>query len=191
MSYILVGCLGFMVLYLFEFVSLKGGRRRKWLVLLSGCILIGFSFAKVCLAPEKFYVPSLVLWPSWLFAVLFLLLFIYSNFVEIPFKRTYVDSGVGDELVKTGTYALTRHPGVLWMTLAMVFLVLAIRSKLLAIAGPVWAVANLGWVWLQDRFYLERMFPRYKDYKKETPMLVPTRESIRRCLRTIGRNETH
>jgi len=187
MLYILLGCLGFIVFYLFDFVSLKGGRRLKWFVFLSGLALMGISFTKIYFAPDKFYIPSLISRLSWLLAVLFLLLFIYSNFIEIPFKKTYADKGVGDELVRTGTYALTRHPGVLWTTLAMIFLVLATKSRLLAFAFPALTAMNLGWVWLQDKFYLDRMFPGYGGYRKETPMLIPTRRSLRRCLRTMGR----
>ena len=104
---------------------------------------------------------------SWVFTILFNLVHIYSIFIEIPFQQTYVEGGVGDELVTTGTYALTRHPGVLWMTLAMIFLVLATRSRLLAIAFPIWSLMNLGWVGLQDAFYFEKVFPGYAQYKRK------------------------
>jgi hypothetical protein len=29
------------------------------------------------------------------------------------------------------------------------------------------------------------MFPGYEQYKRETPMLIPTRESIARCIKTL------
>jgi len=37
--------------------------------------------------------------------------------LEIPFSQTYVDEGVLEHLVNTGTYALVRHPGVLCLSL--------------------------------------------------------------------------
>jgi protein-S-isoprenylcysteine O-methyltransferase Ste14 len=112
-------------------------------------------------------------------------LLIYSLFIEIPFKQTYTMSGVGDRLVKTGTYALTRHPGVLWLGLFLLALLAVSRSRLLLIAAPLWFALDLLLVWVQDRFYFPRMFPGYSQYRRETPMLIPTRSSIVRCIKTL------
>jgi protein-S-isoprenylcysteine O-methyltransferase Ste14 len=92
---------------------------------------------------------------------------------------------VGDKLVKTGTYALVRHPGVLWFGLFLLALVGVSRSKLLLIAAPLWFLLDVLWVWIQERFYFNQMFPGYEQYKRETPMLIPTRESIVRCVKTL------
>jgi protein-S-isoprenylcysteine O-methyltransferase Ste14 len=73
-------------------------------------------------------------WPLLLVSVCLL---VYSLFFEIPFQQTYVDARVGDELVKTGTYALVRHPGALWFALLPVSLSLVSRARLLLIAAPV------------------------------------------------------
>jgi protein-S-isoprenylcysteine O-methyltransferase Ste14 len=85
--------------------------------------------------------------------------------------------GVADRLVKTGTYALVRHPGVLWLALFLSAAVLVSRSRLLLVATPVWLFMDVLYVWVQERLFLERMFPGYEQYE-ETPMLVPTPTSI-------------
>jgi hypothetical protein len=40
-------------------------------------------------------------------------------------------------------------------------------------------------VWVQDRVYFPELFPGYSQYRHETPMLIPTRESITKCLKTL------
>jgi protein-S-isoprenylcysteine O-methyltransferase Ste14 len=115
------------------------------------------------------------------------LLLFYSLFVEIPFTATYAQQGVGDALITTGTYALTRHPGVLWFGLWMAGLVLVTRGQLLLAAGIVWTLLDAVYVWLQEVFLFRRMFPSYAAYQRTTPMLVPTPQSVARCLRTWPR----
>jgi hypothetical protein len=41
-------------------------------------------------------------------------------------------------------------------------------------------------VTIQDRFLFGKMFPEYKDYRRETPMLIPNRKSIVAFVRTIN-----
>jgi protein-S-isoprenylcysteine O-methyltransferase Ste14 len=97
---------------------------------------------------------------------------------------------VGEKLVKTGTYALVRHPGVLWFGLLLFSLVLISRSQLLLVAAPVWLVIDVLYAWVQDRFFFERMFPGYGAYRAETPMFIPTRRSILRCWGSMGNRKT-
>ena len=108
-------------------------------------------------------------------------LFFYSVFLELMLKKN-VKEQEAKRLVTTGTYALTRHPSAIWSILAIGFLVLASKSVHLLWAWPIWTVMELFWVWLQDKFFLLSLYPEYRQYREKTPMLVPTRESIREFL---------
>jgi len=113
-------------------------------------------------------------------------LLLVSLFLEIPFRQTDAADGVGDTLVKTGTYALVRHPGVLWLALFLASLILVSRSRLLLVAAPVWLFMDVLYVWVQECSYFTKMFPGYEQYQRETPMLIPNGESIAQCIRTFG-----
>ncbi|MBA7627108.1 hypothetical protein ES703_34570 [subsurface metagenome] len=34
------------------------------------------------------------------------------------------------------------------------------------------------YAFIQEKFYFPKMFPGYEEYKKETPMLIPTRKNL-------------
>ncbi len=185
MGYILLGGLAFLIAFFFDLAALKGIAYLKQAIGLVFASLFGFALLMVCLKAERFALPHWLSWVGWPLLITFACLLLYSTFLEIPFKQTYATNGVGDKLVKTGTYALVRHPGVLWFGLFLLALVLISRSRLLLIAAPLWFLLDVLWVWIQERFYFSQMFPGYEQYKRETPMLIPTRESIVRCVKTL------
>jgi protein-S-isoprenylcysteine O-methyltransferase Ste14 len=53
------------------------------------------------------------------------------------------------------------------------------------IAAPVWAVIDVIYVVIQDKYFFIRMFPGYKQYAQQVPMLIPTRKSISQCVKSI------
>jgi protein-S-isoprenylcysteine O-methyltransferase Ste14 len=185
MRYILLGSLAFLVAFFFDLAALKGTAYLKQVIGLIFASLFGFALLMVCLKAERLPLPHWLSWAGWPLLILSAGLLVYSLFLEIPFKQTYAMNGLGDKLVKTGTYALVRHPGVLWFGLFLLALVMVSRSKLLLIAAPLWFLLDVLWVWIQERFYFNQMFPGYEQYKRETPMLIPTRESIVRCVKTL------
>ena len=69
--------------------------------------------------------------------------------------------------------------------LLLVALLLVSCSHLLLWAGPIWLGLDVLVVWMQDRFTLPRQFPDYAEYRQQTPMLLPTMTSVRRCWRTL------
>jgi protein-S-isoprenylcysteine O-methyltransferase Ste14 len=149
-------------------------------------IVPSVSLAAVCLDGAKFSVPGTLSSLGWVMALWFAGLWLYSMFWEIPFAKTYLDAGHGDVLIAHGTYALTRHPAVLWFGLFLLGLVLATRSSLLRLAAPIWWLADALYVWGEEKWYLQRVFPAYAAYQRTTPMLLPTLGSLLRCLKTIG-----
>ncbi|HUW15404.1 MAG TPA: methyltransferase [Anaerolineae bacterium] len=187
MVYVGLGALAFLIACLFDLAAVRG---IPYLKQASGALVVLlFTYALIAAAlyPDKLPLPG---WPTaagWLLSAVFGFLLLYSLFLEIPFQRTYAADGAGDELVKTGTYALVRHPGVLWLTGLLLALVLASRSRLLLLAVPVWVLLDVLYVWVQERFFFHRQFAGYVQYQQETPMLIPTRASVGRCWRTVGR----
>jgi len=189
MIYVATGSLGFLVIHLFDIVSLKripGAKPFTWSF---GVGLLAYSLIMICLAPDKLPLPIWSTWLGWGLLSVSLFLLIYSLFVNLPFRRTYIATGVGDKLITTGLYALVRHPWVHCFTLLLLSLVLVSRSSLLLIASPVWILLDILLAVVQDRFFFGRMFDGYDSYRRETPMLVPNRRSINTFIDSLKRLE--
>ena len=189
MRYIILGVCSFLIAYLFDFVSLKKIFLAK-LVLGSASGLLGiYSLFMVCFQAERFALSMYLSYLGWFLLFVSGFLLFYSLFWEIPFKKTYLIEGVGDKLIKTGTYALVRHPGVIWYTLFLIALLLIFKSRLLLIALPIWVFMDILYVFIEDKFYFPKMFAGYEEYKKETPMLIPNRKSFISFLTSFGKRE--
>ncbi len=186
MGYIALGVIAFAIAGFFDLAALRGWRYLKQAISLAALLLWGVAFYGLLRTSSRFWLPALLIWLGWPLLLVSLFLLVYSLFLEIPFWQTYAADGVGDRLVKTGTYALVRHPGVLWLALFLASLILVSGSRLLLIAAPVWLLMDVLYVWIQERFYFDKMFPGYEQYERETPMLIPTAESIAKCIRTFG-----
>jgi len=189
MIYVATGSLGFLVIHLFDIVSLKripGAKPFTWSF---GVGLLAYSLIMICLAPDKLPLPIWSTWLGWGLLSVSLFLLIYSLFVNLPFRRTYIATGVGDKLITTGLYALVRHPWVHCFSLLLLSLVLVSRSSLLLIASPVWILLDILLAVVQDRFFFSRMFDGYDSYRRETPMLVPNRRSINTFINSLKRLE--
>jgi len=187
MLYIAIGALGFTVIHLFDLVSLKRVRRVKPIIWASGCGLLVYSLVKICLWPDKLLVPAWLTWLGWGVLAVSSSLLIHSLFISLPFRKTYMATGVGDRLITTGVYALVRHPGVIWFTLLMLSLIPVSGSRLLLVAAPTFILLDIVLVVIQDRFIFSRMFKEYEAYRRETPMLWPLRRSINAFLRSVRR----
>ena len=148
MKHILLGVLAFLVAFFFDLAALKRIPYLKQIIGLAAVLLFGYSLVMVTLHPVKLQIPFLLSYAGWPFLIISAFLLVYSLFLEIPFRQTYAADGVGDRLVKTGTYALVRHPGVLWLALFLLALVLVSRSKLLLIGTPVWLFMDVLYVWV-------------------------------------------
>jgi protein-S-isoprenylcysteine O-methyltransferase Ste14 len=178
MIYIVLGGLGFLSVKILDIVSLKRIPGVKPLTVLVGNGLLVFSIIMLCLSPEKLALPLWSSWLGWALLPISLFLLIYSLYINLPFAKTYVATGVGDKLITSGFYALVRHPWVYGFTLLMVALILVSKSRLMLIAAPIWVLLDIILVAIQDRFFFGRMFAGYDDYRRQTPMLIPNRRSI-------------
>ncbi len=85
-------------------------------------------------------------------------------------------------LVTSGTYALCRHPGVLWLVFVLVGGVLHADRAGLIWLGLLWLGLDVLYVAVQDRIIFPARFSGYRAYQRTTPFLIPTRDSLRRFL---------
>ena len=185
MIYIATGCLGFLLIHLFDIASLKRLPGAKPLIWILGSGLLVYALVMAGLQSHKLPLPIWSTWLGWALLTISLLLLIYSLFINLPFRKTYIATGVGDKLIRTGLYALVRHPGVHWFILVLLSLILVSRSSLLLIAAPIFILLDIVLVIFQDKFFFGRMFDGYDSYRQETPMLVPNQQSINTFLNSL------
>ena len=190
MAVVALGLLGFIGGICFDVAPRLGWPRlRRPMAIAAGGLLL-WAHLLVVLEGEGITTAD---WSLWLGAPVMgvaIALLVYSLTIEIPFRGTYLGTGPSPLLFRHGTYALVRHPGVLWYGLFLAGLGLVAPSPLLAIAAPLWLLADIVWVAVEELWTLPRVFPEYSDYRRETPMLVPTLRSLRACLNTLRRART-
>lgn len=188
MIYIGIGVLGFIVIHLFDLVSLKripfGVKPIVWM---AGFAILFLSLIKMCLQSNSLPLPDSMVWVGWLLLAVSLMMITFALFINLPFRKTYVNTGVGDKLIKTGLYALVRHPGIYWVALFFFSLVFISKSYIMLIAAPIFVFLNTALVIVQDKYFFPKMFTGYDEYQQETPMLVPNRRSIRAFISSLKR----
>ena len=190
MNNIVLGVLGFLIIHLSDYISLKRIALLKPIVWLIGSGLLIYAIFEVCLGIEKFSLPLWLIDLGWGLFILFLIALLYSLFINLPFYKTYIAGGYGDKLVKTGLYALVRHPGVPSFICLMLSLLLVSRSRQLLIAAPTYVLLDIILVMVQDKFFFPKMFAGYNIYQRETPMLIPNRRSVNTFIQSLQHTKT-
>lgn len=175
---IALGLLGFIVIHLGDIAALKRVPRAKPATWAIGVGLLVYATVMMSLSQAQLPLPVWSAYLGWPLLIISLFLLVYSLFINLPFRKTYVSTGVSHKLVTTGLYALVRHPWIHCFILVMLSLVLISRSSQLLIAAPIWILFDILLVVVQDRFLFGRMFKGYDDYQRKTPMFVPNRKSI-------------
>ncbi len=185
MEFILTGGFSFILFYLFDYFNMKGKVLYKIACAFSGLVLIIYSTINIPNFNKNYYIGNSLRNFFLLLSLIFLFLLIYSLFLELPFSKTYGGKKYNDGLVDTGTYALCRHPGVLWFFFMYLFYALYTESVPLLMAGLIWTSLDVIYVVLQEKYFFIKIFKDYEEYKKSTPMLIPNVESWKRCFKTI------
>lgn len=186
MTYIIMGSISFLLFLLYDINSVKMKLR-----LIQGSFFIGFFLliaATVGIAKTSFEQSphsTFRIAVFGLIALFFLLLLLYTLFFAIPFGDTYIRTDSPPVTCRSGVYALSRHPGVLWFMGFYLFLWLSAGGNLLLIAGIIFSFFNLTYIIVQDRWTFMKTFVDYSDYRSTTPFLFPTHHSIRRCFITL------
>ena len=187
MAFVFIGVTGYAVLLVYDMAMVH---KRRIIETFSGIIgsgLVVFSFIMVLRTSPRWSLPLYVSIPAGITSAILFLLLIYSLTLEIPFKRTYLHKSAPSKLITTGTYALTRHPGVLWLFLFLLSAFAASGAWFVLLCAVLWTGADIAYVVIQERFIFPAIFGvEYESYISTTPMLVPTKTSLMRCIRTLG-----
>ena len=178
MEYLFLGILGFLVGYSTELAALNRRRGLKPAVWIVSFGLLISAMVMVSLHSNRVFFPHWLTLAGWAFLPVTSLMMLYTLVLELPFRRTFMGSPSGTDLVTTGTYALVRHPTVLWYVLILLSALLATRSLALLVAMPIWIAMDVVWVLFQERSSLARSFPQYSNYAEVTPFLIPNRRSL-------------
>ena len=189
MIYIGTGVIGFIVIHFFDLVSLKripfGTKPIVWV---AGFAILFFSLIRLCLQSNTLSIPVYLNWLGWFLLAISVMMIMFALFINLPFRKTYVSTGVGDKLIKTGLYALVRHPGIYWEALFFFSLVFISHSHLMLTAAPIFVILNTALVIVQDKYFFPKMFKGYNQYQQETPMLVPNRRSVIAFINSLKRS---
>lgn len=181
MTYIILGALSFVFLYIFDLHKLSPISRLCNLCFAAGCLgLAGATFLLLFQGISRpwFWQGSI---PFLLLSFLSFLFMLYALFFALPFNRTYLQ-GDGNQVVDTGLYALCRHPGVLGFFAMYLFLWLATGSSLVLAAALIWTGMDILHIWVQDRYFFPKALKGYEAYRRTTPFLIPTKKSMADCL---------
>jgi len=185
-GYILIGLLGVAFIAGADWATYKKTPFLKpvlWFLIIP---VFSYAIVMAWIDTARFELPRIVSTVAWVPLLFFFGLFIYSLYVEIPLKRTYIDSPQPTKVVTDGTYSLCRHPAVFWFVVWVASAVLASRSVTLAAAVPVWITAYIGCMFWEEKLCLMGDFgDDYKQYQEVTPMLIPNPASIGRFWREV------
>jgi protein-S-isoprenylcysteine O-methyltransferase Ste14 len=180
-QYVLIGLLSFVFLAGADWATYKEIRYLKAVLWVSVIPLSLYATVMAWVDTARFAFPEVLSMLAWFPLVVFFALFLYSLYFEIPFRKTYVGREQPKRVVTGGTYTLTRHPAFIWFIIWIVSSVLASRSVTLLVAAPVWITAYIVCMCIEDKLTSRGHFAEeYREYQRETPMLIPTRRSIRR-----------
>lgn len=190
---LLLGVGSFFFAFWADVVSMKGtGVLKPLLWAVSIMLLLAGVALMIVRQPSAVALPGAAQAVGWILTGLSALLLVYSLFVEIPFASAYVHRGTPSRLVTSGTYALCRHPGVLWLAFLLAGVFLASGSPWVLAALPVWVGLDAAYVVLQEKLFFIRMFGAdYRAYQRTVPMLIPTARSVRECARTLFNRARH
>ncbi len=181
-----LGALAFALSALVDPITLRGLRLVKVLVWVAAGVDSVFAVVLTLRSSPRVPFPAAVVVVGFVIAGLSLLLLVYSLFIEIPVFSRPSSGAAPLTLVTRGTYALCRHPGVLWLAAAVAGGFLATGALFLAIAFVVWVGCDCLLVYAQEKLFFPKMFgPAYREYQRDVPMLIPSAGSIARCIQSF------
>lgn len=186
MFYVLSGTIGFMLLLGSDIVGINAYKKTQNFLAFFGTLIIIVSSVFILLQGETYQLDIRLRILFGVLGLMFLFFLVYSVVIEV--RR---NSDKESKLVTSGTYALSRHPGVLWLFFYYVFGSLFFANIDILIAGIVWTFINVIYVVIQEKLIFNKIFSDYEHYKNSTPMLLPTVSSVKKCLDTLdgGKNE--
>lgn len=189
MNWIVVGCIAFVILTLFDLHKIKPIHPVFNLSFALGCGLLGLSTVMLIFTNQSGFFVFSEFTPAWIIAGLGCFEMFYALFFALPFDVTYVEGVSPIKVVDTGLYALCRHPGVIGFFIFYMFTALATGRGIILVAGILWTLLDVAHVFMQDRWFFPKTLPGYVEYKKTTPFLIFNAKSIKRFMITLGKKD--
>lgn len=173
----ILGILGFLCLLGFDLLSMNHKKLSKYLFLVSGIMFLLIGSILIAQSNTRFILPTSLRVLFGVMTILFLLLLVYSVVYEVG-KNTYQYHQI-PKLITNGTYALSRHPGVLWLFGFYLSLGLALTNQGLLLAAVVFTFANTIYVYVQEKIIFIHIFDHYQQYQEHTPFILPNYRSLK------------
>ena len=177
-----VGSIAFTLFFLYDLWQIKCLPSVFRICFVLGCLMLTYATAGlVLITPVSPYFSAIRL-VFLIPAAIFLLLTIYALFFTLPSKKTYSDQN-DRPVTDSGVYALCRHPGVIFLSLFYLFLLLSFCKVELLYCFVIWTLQDIVLVFVEDRFIFPKLFNGYEDYKTRVPFLIPTIDSLKRAVK--------
>lgn len=107
----------------------------------------------------------------WLLFGAFMALTVWALFFSFPAAEGYASPGEKRQVCTTGLYSLCRHPGVLFLSCALITLCLC--GGLPPVFASVYTVLNILLATYEDRRVFPLVLSGYNAYRRSTPFLIP------------------
>lgn len=186
MIFVFLGSFSFVLMVLYDLNQLRRNKNS----FLNSFFILGFCILFICsvlLLSDLFNRDiTFINITGFVAGLIFLTVMIYALFFNLPFKKTYNHSksknDIKNQTITTGLYALCRHPGVLAFILCYLSFYIATQTKAMLYAWLIWSALDIVHVAIQDIYIFPKTLSGYDEYKKSTPFLIPSLNSVRRFL---------
>ena len=159
MQQIILGSAGFLLYFIYDINSVRKQNRLLQKFFAAGTILVVLS--------------------------LFMELLIYTLFFALPFEQTYCEENRLRAAYTEGVYGLCRHPGVLWFAGAYLCMWGMFGGWKQGIYFLLMIFWNYLYIIFQDLWTFPQTVFNYREYQKNTPFLIPNKESIQACFYSV------
>ncbi len=183
MAYLL-GISGFLLLYIYEYNLILWKKKFIRLFFSLGFIGLGSSTILATLLNWKFVnLNTINVIVGIGFITIFFVLLIFTLFFSVPFNESYIEQTTERIVYRKGMYALSRHPGVLWFIGMYAGLSILIPTVEIISLSVLLCALNVVYIIIQDMWSFPILFVDYNEYKRETPFLFPTINSIKKIMK--------
>lgn len=174
---LIVGSISFGIMLLFDLAALAKKVVLRYSLLVISLASLGYGIYDLMQYNNTFQISFGLLPVLIVLDFLFFLLLIYSVVIEVQINQTLI--GNETKLTTSGTYYLSRHPGVLWLFIVLALSATILGNYIFLIGAVVFTIANSIYVYYQEKWVLVKLFKDYSQYQQTTPMLIPTIQSIK------------
>lgn len=189
---LIIGTIGFILYFIYDINSVKKPEGiARYFFGLGSIFVLSSVIYEIYVQRTHIQTGGISFFISVCLLFLFTGLLIYTLFFCFDMEETYIQVNQKRMAYTRGMYALCRHPGVLWFAGCFLCLYGLIGEKETFIYGLAMIFYNVCYVILQDVYVFPHTFINYKEYKEETPFLLPNRKSMRKCFATLTKGKDY